>query len=229
MCVDLDQTVSPVSVAHFSQYKLTRLILQHLQNVGFTVKNPNGLDNLKYGGLKEREILMGHECVSVNATSDCVTMTASYLNEEGKHSEKCVRSRLLVGTDGAGSTVRQLLGIDMRGEKDLQKLVSVHFMSKQLGEYLINERPGMLFFIFNTEAIGVLVAHDLKEGEFVLQVSCVVYFFFCCIKLLMININLQFDYWLLSCRYPFIHLSRSLKILVRRYSFFLNSPLGKDV
>ncbi|KAL1808211.1 hypothetical protein ACET3Z_025201 [Daucus carota] len=167
---DLDQSVSPVSVAHFSQYKLTNLILQHLQNLGFTVRNANGLDNLKYGELKEREILMGHECISVNATSDYVTLTASFLNEEGKHSEKCIRSRLLVGTDGAGSTVRQLLGIDMRGEKDLQKLVSVHFMSKQLGEFLINERPGMLFFIFNTEAIGVLVAHDLQEGEFVLQI-----------------------------------------------------------
>lgn len=178
MCVDLDQTVSPVSVAHFSQYKLTRLILQHLQNLGFTVRNPNGLDNLKYDGIKEREILMGHECIAVNSSSDCVTMTASFSNEEGKYSDKCIRSRLLVGTDGAGSTVRQLLGIDMRGEKDLQKLVSVHFMSKQLGEYLINERPGMLFFIFNTEAIGVLVAHDLKEGEFVLQVSCLLYFFF---------------------------------------------------
>ncbi|KAK1575297.1 hypothetical protein Q3G72_004268 [Acer saccharum] len=27
----------------------------------------------------------------------------------------------------------------------------------------------MLFFVFNTEVIGVLVAHDLKQGEFVLQ------------------------------------------------------------
>ncbi|KAG8365939.1 hypothetical protein BUALT_Bualt17G0024100 [Buddleja alternifolia] len=51
---------------------------------------------------------------------------------------------------------------------DLQKLTSVHFMSQDLGQYLTNERPGMLFF--NTEAIGVLVAHDLKRGEFVLQV-----------------------------------------------------------
>ncbi|KAK9276070.1 hypothetical protein L1049_005601 [Liquidambar formosana] len=58
----------------------------------------------------------------------------------------------------------------MRGEKDLQKLVSVHFLSRDLGQYLLNERPGMLFFIFNTEAIGVLVAHDLKQGEFVLQI-----------------------------------------------------------
>lgn len=178
MFVDLDQTASPVSVAHFSQYKLTSLILQQLENLGFTVRNSNGLDNLNQGKLREREILMGHECISVNATSDCVTVTASFLNE-GKHSKKDIRSGILVGTDGAGSTVRQLLGIEMRGEKDLQKLVSVHFMSKRLGEYLINERPGMLFFIFNTEAIGVLVAHDLKEGEFVLQVimlSVFIYF-----------------------------------------------------
>lgn len=52
----------------------------------------------------------------------------------------------------------------------MQKLVSVHFSSRDLGKYLLSERPGMLFFIFNTEAIGVLVAHDLKQGEFVLQV-----------------------------------------------------------
>ena len=58
----------------------------------------------------------------------------------------------------------------MKGEKDLQNLLSVHFLSNDLGQYLLNERPGMLFFIFNTEAIGVLVAHDLKQGEFVLQV-----------------------------------------------------------
>ncbi|CAN1295272.1 Putative polyketide hydroxylase [Linum perenne] len=72
--------------------------------------------------------------------------------------------------DGAGSTVRNLVGVELRGEKDLQKLVSVHFRSRNLGDYLLKERPGMLFFIFNTEAIGVLVAHDVKDGEFVLQI-----------------------------------------------------------
>ena len=59
------------------------------------------------------------------------------------------------------------------GERDLQKLVSVHFLSQELGHFLLNERPGMLYFIFNTESIGVLVAHDLKEGEFILQVLLV--------------------------------------------------------
>ncbi|KAA0056408.1 putative polyketide hydroxylase [Cucumis melo var. makuwa] len=97
-------------------------------------------------------------------------MTASYL-KEGKHVERRnISCNILVGADGAGSTVRRLVGVEMKGENDLQKLVSIHFFSRELGEYLLKDRPGMLYFIFNTEAIGVLVAHDLKQGEFILQV-----------------------------------------------------------
>ncbi|KAK0572955.1 hypothetical protein LWI29_000917 [Acer saccharum] len=96
-------------------------------------------------------------------------MTTTFL-KDGKHMERNIQCNILVGTDCAGSTVRKLAGVDLKGEKDLQKLVSVHFMSLDLGDYLLNERPGMLFFVFNTEVIGVLVAHDLQQGEFVLQI-----------------------------------------------------------
>ena len=113
---------------------------------------------------------MGHECVSIDSSNDIVTVTASVISK-GKRLEKKILGNILVGADGAGSTVRKLVGIQMRGEKDLQKLVSVHFLSKDLGQYLLKENPGMLFFIFNTEAVGVLVAHDLRQGEFVLQVK----------------------------------------------------------
>ncbi|KAM7464722.1 hypothetical protein LguiA_032843 [Lonicera macranthoides] len=165
---DFDRIVSPVSVAHFSQYKLTMLLLEQLESLGFHVHPCKGLECLNHGLIRGREILMGYECVSIDTTNDYVTVTASFL-KDGKSMEKDIKCSILVGTDGAGSTVRKLMGVDMTGEKDLQRLVSVHFMSRELGQYLINERPGMLFFIFNTEAIGVLVAHDLKLGEFVLQ------------------------------------------------------------
>ncbi|CAK7327404.1 unnamed protein product [Dovyalis caffra] len=163
---DFEKVVSPVSVAHFSQYKLIRLLLKKLEDLNFQVCKPEGLNNEPFSG---RELLMGLECVKINATGQSVTVTASHL-KEGKYTERNISCNILVGTDGAGSTVRKLAGIELRGEKDLQKLVSVHFLSRDLGQYLINERPGMLFFIFNTEAIGVLVAHDLKQGEFVLQI-----------------------------------------------------------
>ncbi|PNX74727.1 polyketide hydroxylase-like protein [Trifolium pratense] len=164
---DLEHVVSPVSVAHFSQYKLTMLLLKQLENLGFQTCVPESSEgNMQF---REKKILMGHECVSIDTSNDFITVTASSVNN-GKQVEKDIHCNILIGADGAGSTVRKLVGIDMRGEKDLQKLVSVHFLSKRLGQFLLKENPGMLFFIFNTEAIGVLVAHDLRQGEFVLQV-----------------------------------------------------------
>ncbi|CAH1433845.1 unnamed protein product [Lactuca virosa] len=162
---DFDQSVSPVSVAHFSQYKLNALLLKQLETIGFSICTHESLDDRP---LREREILMGHNCVSIDATDDFINVTTSFL-KEGKQTEKQIPCRFLIGADGAGSTVRNLVGIELRGEKDMQKLVSVHFLSQELGHYLMYEKPGMLFFIFNPGAIGVLVAHDLKQGEFVLQ------------------------------------------------------------
>ncbi|KAL6998235.1 hypothetical protein U1Q18_008361 [Sarracenia purpurea var. burkii] len=167
---DFEQVVSPVSVAHFSQYKITRLLIKNLENLNFHVRTgEEGLGGFDQGPVAEREILMGYECMSVDANDHCIHVTASFL-KGGETMERTIPCSILVGADGSGSTVRKLVGIDMRGERDLQKLVSVHFLSRELGHYLLNERPGMLFFIFNTEAIGVLVAHDLKEGEFVFQI-----------------------------------------------------------
>ncbi|KAJ9169370.1 hypothetical protein P3X46_017573 [Hevea brasiliensis] len=166
---DFEKVISPVSVAHFSQYKLSRLLLKKLEDLNFHVHRPESQEDLDSGPLKGGELLMGHECISINATDQSITATASHI-VEGKYMERNIDCSILVGTDGAGSTIRNLVGIELRGEKDLQRLLSIHFFSRDLGQYLLNERPGMLFFIFNTEAIGVLVAHDLKQGEFILQV-----------------------------------------------------------
>ncbi|KAK4788724.1 hypothetical protein SAY86_020043 [Trapa natans] len=168
---DFEKVVSPVSVAHFSQYKLTRLLVEHLKSLDFQISTRENLKStMKGGAIWGREILMGHECVSIDTSSDDgVSVTVSFF-EEGEFKERNIRCRVLIGADGAGSTVRRLMGIDLIGEKDLQNLVSVHFSSQDLGSYLLNERPGMLYFVFNPEAIGVLVAHDLEQGEFILQI-----------------------------------------------------------
>ncbi|XWS63821.1 hypothetical protein CRYUN_Cryun06bG0134900 [Craigia yunnanensis] len=166
---DFEKFVSPISVAHFSQCKLTGLLVKLLNNLGFRICTSEDPENLNHESLRGREILMGHACVSIDTTDQCVTAAVSS-SKEGKSMTRKIQSKILVGADGTRSTVRKLVGIDLKGEKDLQKLLSVHFLSNDLGRYLLNERPGMLFFIFNTEAIGVLVAHDLKQGEFVLQI-----------------------------------------------------------
>lgn len=154
-----------MSVAHFSQYKLVNLLLVKLENLGFHVNSPDEIKGFSW----ERKILMGHECVSIHLTDEGIKVGASYL-KKGKMEKREFLCSILIGSDGSRSTVRKLVGIDMKGECDLQKLISVHFLSRDLGRYLLRARPGMLFFIFNPEAIGVLVAHDLNQGEFVLQV-----------------------------------------------------------
>ncbi|KAG9446658.1 hypothetical protein H6P81_012786 [Aristolochia fimbriata] len=164
---DFRQIHSPVSVAHFSQYKLHQLLLKLLKDLDFNVCKSDELDNPELGW--ERKILMGHECLSIEPSSDNVTVGVSIL-KDGQKITRNIKCSILVGSDGAGSTLRKLMGISMTGEKDLQKLISIHFFSRDLGKYLCCQRPGMLFFIFNSEAIGVLVAHDLKQGEFVLQI-----------------------------------------------------------
>ncbi|KAL0700050.1 hypothetical protein Bca4012_056172 [Brassica carinata] len=166
---DFEKVVSPASVAHFSQYKLTSLMLKRLENLGFNVQSSKESDGLELDSDFAGKVLMGHECLAIDANKESVTATVSFL-KDGKHMRRNIQCSLLVGADGAGSTVRRLTKVEMRGERDLQKLISVHFMSRELGEYLINNRPGMLFFIFNTGGIGVLVAHDLLQGEFVLQI-----------------------------------------------------------
>ncbi|KAE8716600.1 Remorin family protein [Hibiscus syriacus] len=141
---DFEKVVSPISVAHFSQYKLTRILVKMLENLGFGIHTLEDLEGLGPEPLRGREILMG---MSVSPLTQLMNVLPQLFLFPRKH-----------------------VGIELKGEKDLQKLVSVHFWSKELGQYLLNERHGMLFFIFNTEAIGVLVAHDLTQGEFILQI-----------------------------------------------------------
>ncbi|KAF2292856.1 hypothetical protein GH714_029395 [Hevea brasiliensis] len=133
---DFEKVISPVSVAHFSQYKLSRLLLKKLEDLNFHVHRPESQEDLDSGPLKGGELLMGHECISINATDQSITATASHI-VEGKYMERNIDCSILVGTDGAGSTIRNLVGIELRGEKDLQRLLSIHFFSRDLGEFIL--------------------------------------------------------------------------------------------
>lgn len=81
-----------------------------------------------------------------------------------------VQGSYLVAADGANSRIRVLLGITMQGQPVMQNLVNIHFRAPQLGATLKEQRPGMLYFVFNPKGVVVVVAHDLDEGDFVAQV-----------------------------------------------------------
>lgn len=85
-----------------------------------------------------------------------------------------VACQYVVAADGAGSPLRRMANLVMEGEAELQKLISVHFLSKDLGQQLLaTPEPGMLYFVFNSRVIAVVVAHNLEAGEFVAQVSTI--------------------------------------------------------
>lgn len=80
-----------------------------------------------------------------------------------------VNCSYLVGCDGARSCVRRAAGIQMEGPTALQHLVNIHFFCPDLWQH-IAQRPAMLYFVFNSDVVSVLVGHDLPNGELVAQV-----------------------------------------------------------
>ncbi len=75
----------------------------------------------------------------------------------------------LVATDGANSSIRSMLGVTLTGTPAMQHLINIHFKAPGLKQHL-RDREAMLYFVFNSEVISVVVAHDLEAGEFVAQV-----------------------------------------------------------
>lgn len=51
----------------------------------------------------------------------------------------------------------------MEGPGVLQSLINIHFTSDALSKHLL-QRPAMLYFVFGSSGVLVLVAHDLKQG-----------------------------------------------------------------
>ncbi|GAQ79756.1 Monooxygenase involved in coenzyme Q (ubiquinone) biosynthesis [Klebsormidium nitens] len=80
-----------------------------------------------------------------------------------------VHSRFLIAADGASSGIRSRLRISLEGDGAIESLLSVHFECRGLHEKL-NGRQAMLYFVFNEDVIMVVVAHDLRKGEFVAQI-----------------------------------------------------------
>ncbi len=93
-----------------------------------------------------------------------------------------VAADFLVAADGARSGVRRALGVPLAGQPALQHLLNIHFRAPAAAARLLAgaggaggagpgaaPRPAMLYFVFNRDVVAVLVAHDLRAGEFVAQ------------------------------------------------------------
>lgn len=72
-----------------------------------------------------------------------------------------VHSRYLIAADGAGSSVRDAIGIPMDGPAELQHNLMIHFEADL--EHLVADKPGILYFLFGPQAAGALIAYDRRR------------------------------------------------------------------
>ncbi|KAG7395090.1 hypothetical protein PHYBOEH_004242 [Phytophthora boehmeriae] len=142
--------LSPTQFLHFPQNRFETMLDEYLAENDVQVDRGVALESL--------------QLPSTDADSPEVTLRHLDSNTLEKASYDYV-----VGADGAHSLVRQLCGIDMVGTRNLQSIANVHFTSKALSD-AARENPGMLYFVFNKDVVGILIAHDLNHGEWVFQI-----------------------------------------------------------
>ncbi len=80
-----------------------------------------------------------------------------------------VRSRYVIACDGAGSTVRDSLGIAMDGPEGIANFMTIHFEANLRS--ILGEQLGILYFLFGPGLNGTLIAYDV-EKTWVLMHPC---------------------------------------------------------
>ncbi len=106
--------------------------------------------------LRDVEIRRGLEWQSCVQISDQVIST---LTDRSSGETVKVRSRYLIAADGAGSRVRDALGIAMDGPERLSSQMMIHFEADL--RPVVGDKPAILYFLFGPGAGGVLIAYDI--------------------------------------------------------------------
>lgn len=156
-------------VANYDQSKLNDLLLKHLRKC----KHTNIMLGTKW---------KGYTFMSEGGREKVI----SKLEKIHPFLEFNIESDFLVGADGAKSQVRKALNKSFIGHKCLQKLLNINFVSKDLakvcmelkheafdGKNKLTPTTGMLYFILNPSLIGVMVLHDINEGNFVFHIPLI--------------------------------------------------------
>ncbi len=99
-------------------------------------------------------LLRGTECLSVTETADGVMASVTSAETEAEK----ISCRYVIAADGANSPIRSALGIDLEGPEGLQHNMMIHFEADL--RPLVADRPGILYFLFEPDAQGALIAYD---------------------------------------------------------------------
>jgi 2,4-dichlorophenol 6-monooxygenase len=100
----------------------------------------------------------GHQWMAAETTA---AGAVSRVRELASGTDYDVRSRYVLACDGAGSHVRRSRGIEMLGPEEIQRFVMIHFEANL--RPLVRERPAILYWTMDPEALGAFVAHDIER------------------------------------------------------------------
>ena len=117
-------------------------------------------------GLPEVTLRRGLEWKSCLQLADGVTST---LEDRATGEPVKVRSRYVIACDGAGSTVRERLGIVMDGPEGIANFMTIHFEANLRS--ILGDQLGILYFLFGPGLNGTLIAYDV-EKTWVLMHPC---------------------------------------------------------
>jgi 2-polyprenyl-6-methoxyphenol hydroxylase-like FAD-dependent oxidoreductase len=98
------------------------------------------------------DVRRGHDWVGSQQNGDVVTSTV-----RAASGDYHIESRFVIGADGAGSVVRNSLGISLAGPADIGAAVSMTFTA-DLTDF-VRDRPGVLHWVFTPELRGVLLSY----------------------------------------------------------------------
>ena len=115
------------------------------------------------------ELRFGHEAVQVDAGmsagDDRVVVTVRELPSGRKYQ---VESEYLIAADGAASSIRSQMGIELDGPKGIGHFVNVYFKADL--DPLVAHRPAILYFVAGEDARGVFQPLDAR-GRWLCQIN----------------------------------------------------------
>ena len=176
-----ETTASTEGVAHFPQHKLMPMLWENaLEKAKKRRENYDDDDD-------DDAFVRGDEVVRVERVMLSSRSVKSSGSSRGGSKNRCrvtlksgkvFEAKYVVACDGASSVVARTLnseGIETKKKGTntsfpTQTLGNIHFVSHSLAKRIKEKsNEAMLYFVFNKNIVGVVVAHDLREGEFALQ------------------------------------------------------------
>ena len=137
---DENLTITPTPLLNLPQHRFEPILLERVE------REPRS------------EVRYRHRWVSLDQDTGGVTARIDDL-ASGETLE--VRCRYLIAADGAGSRIRNALGIDMIGPDRIQSFAMIHFEADLRA--IVRDRPAMLYWVLDPEVAGVFVAHDIDR------------------------------------------------------------------